>query len=78
MKATFLMPAVPISAVLLSLGFERLGSERILRVGGLACCALLAALFLWEVLLVREQIGDALLASLRGRKLWPYPPGWAP
>ena len=76
MKATFFLPALTVSGVLLSFGFERLWAQRTLRMGSLLCCGLLAALSVWELVLVREQIYEALLASMRGNKLWPYPPGW--
>lgn len=76
MKATFFLPAVSVSGLLLSFGFERLFRWRVARAAVFCGCALLAVLFLWEYALVREQIRDALLSSLRGGKLWPYPPGW--
>ncbi|MGH0029571.1 MAG: hypothetical protein ACQGVC_07260 [Myxococcota bacterium] len=76
MKATFFLPALPVSAVLLGFGFERLGRRPALRAVGPVLCVAVALLFAWECVLVQEQIRDAMLASLRGGKLWPYPPGW--
>ena len=76
MKATFFLPAISVAALLLSFGFERFWSRRSLRVLAVAACATTALLFAWECVLMREQIRDAMLASLRGGKLWPFPPGW--
>jgi hypothetical protein len=76
MKATFFLPAASISAVWLSFGFERLWRWRAGRVLALVGCAAFALLFAWELVLIREQIHAALVASWRGGKLWPYPPGF--
>lgn len=76
MKATFFLPALPVSALLLSFGFERLGSHPASRGACVALCVTLAGLFAWECVLVQEQIIDALYASYQGSKLWGFPPGW--
>ena len=76
MKAAFLLPALPISAILLSLGFEWLWERPRLRGVALGALALLLVAVLAQLLLIHQEIENALLASFRRNQLWRVPPGW--
>jgi hypothetical protein len=76
MKATFYLPAVSLATVFLSLGFEEIWRRRRLRIPLLCFVALLAIVALTQVVLIAQDIENALLISHRGGKLWRYPPPW--
>jgi hypothetical protein len=76
MKATFFLPAVSVATIFVSLGFEEIWRRRRLRIPVLCFVALLGITALTQVVLIVQDIQNALLASYRGGKLWRYPPPW--
>jgi hypothetical protein len=76
MKATFFLPAVSVATIFVSLGFEEIWRRRCLRIPVLCFVALLGVTAVAQVVLILQDIENALLASYRGGKLWRYPPPW--
>jgi hypothetical protein len=76
MKATFFMPAVSLATVFLSIGFEEIWRRRRLRIPVLCFVVLLGIVAATQVVLIAQGIGNALITSYRGGKLWRYPPLW--
>jgi hypothetical protein len=76
MKATFFLPAVSVATIFVSLGFEEIWHRRRLRFLVLCFVALLGIAAVAQVVLIVQDIQNALLTSYRGGKLWRYPPPW--
>ncbi len=78
MKAVFALPAVSISALFLSFGFDWMWRRRSTRI---AACALVLGLGLVvtaQAVLTTQEIEQALYTSWKGRKLWAPPEDWRP
>ena len=76
MKATFFLPAASLATVFLSLSFEKLWERRRLRIALLCLVALLGIAATAQVVLITQDIENAMITSYRGGKLWPFPPPW--
>jgi hypothetical protein len=76
MKATFFLPAASLATVFLSLGFEEIWRKRRLRIPVLCFVALLAIAVVTQVVLIVQDIENALITSYQGGKLWRFPPPW--
>jgi uncharacterized membrane protein YwaF len=76
MKATFFLPAVSLATVFLSLGFEEMWRKRGLRIPVLCFVALLGIAAVTQVVLIVQDIENALITSYQGGKLWRFPPPW--
>jgi hypothetical protein len=76
MKATFFLPAASLATVFLSLGFEKIWHNRRLRIPVLCLVAVLGITAVSQVVLIVQDIENALVTSYRGGKLWRFPPPW--
>jgi hypothetical protein len=76
MKATFLLPAMSLSALWLAFGFEALWSRPATRRAAIGLVATLALVAALGVVAAAFDIDNALQASARKNQLWRYPGAW--